>query len=103
MEGLVRRARDSASRDAYAAELACPPLPEALAYLWRIYRRLRRRKSGAGFGPAAIEWLDLDAFTRLTGMPLAPWEIEVIEELDDLFLEANAPQPMQQDEREAEG
>lgn len=62
-----------------------PPLPLALGYLWRAYNRLRRRK-GSGFGPGPIEWPDIDAFLRLSGFALAPWEIEVIEEIDDVFL-----------------
>lgn len=61
----------------------------ALAYLWQAYHRLRRRKGG-GMGPGPIEWPDIDAFLRLSGVSLVPWEIEVIEELDDLFLTAVA-------------
>jgi hypothetical protein len=30
--------------------------------------------------------MEIDAFVRLSGMRLAPWEIELIEELDDLYL-----------------
>jgi len=37
-------------------------------------------------GPNPIEWPDLEAFCRLTGMRLAPWEISIIERLDDCFL-----------------
>lgn len=33
-----------------------------------------------------ISWSDLDAFVRNAGFPLAPWETEIIETLDDLFL-----------------
>lgn len=61
----------------------------ALAYLWLAYRRLRRRKGG-GMGPGPIEWPDIDAFLRLSGLSLVPWEIEVIEDLDDAFMGAVA-------------
>lgn len=76
-----------------------PPLPMALAYLWQTYRRLRRRKS-SGFGPGPIEWPDIDAFLRLSGVSLAPWEIEVIEEIDDVFLRsvAEAQKPSRPDQ-----
>jgi hypothetical protein len=67
-------------------ELAAPPLPRALTYLWLAYWRLRRRKGGSGFGPSPIEWPDIDAFVRYSGMRLRPWELEVIEMLDDLYL-----------------
>lgn len=66
-------------------KLAVPPFPQALAYLWRAFRRIRGRKGG-GFGPSPIEWPDIDAFVRNSAFPLAPWEIEVIEDLDDLLL-----------------
>lgn len=58
----------------------------ALEYLWRIFKRLRRRKGSNGFGLSPIEWPDIDAFLRHTKLDLTPWEIEVIEELDDLIL-----------------
>ena len=42
-----------------------------------------RRRSG--FSAEPIAWSDLDAFIRLTGVRLAPFEIQLIEMLDDLF------------------
>lgn len=61
-------------------------MPIALTYLWQVYHRLRRRKGSTGFGAAPIEWPDIDAFVRNAKVRLAPWEIEMIEDLDDLFL-----------------
>lgn len=37
-----------------------------------------------------IEWPDIDAFIRRSGVWLSPWEIELIEDLDDLFLRSLA-------------
>lgn len=68
------------------AELAMPPFPEALAYLWRTYLRLRRRMAGGFAGPNPIGWQDIDAFIRRSGLRLTPWEIEAIERIDDLFV-----------------
>lgn len=67
-------------------ELYGTPLPMPLAYLWRVYQRLRRRAAAGGFGPGPVSWSDIDAFTRHSCFVLAPWEIEVIEEIDDLYL-----------------
>lgn len=67
-----------------------PPPPSCLAHLFVVYRRLRRRKGSNGFGPQAIEWSDFDAFGRLTGTELSPWEIAILEDLDDLFLFARS-------------
>lgn len=77
------------------AELAMPPFPECLAYLWQAYLRLRRRMAGGFSGPSPIGWPDIDAFIRRTGARLAPWEIELLERIDDLFVyrDRTAPSP----------
>ena len=85
---MIERTRRPHKRAEYEAELALPALPAALEYLWIAYRRLRRRKGGNGFGPSPIEWPDINAFCRYNHLDLVPWEIEVIEEIDDLFLDA---------------
>lgn len=69
-------------------ELAVPPFPKALGYVWRAYLRLRRRTAGGFSGPQPVSWDDILAYTRL--FDLAPWEIELIERLDDIYL---APDP----------
>jgi hypothetical protein len=68
----------------YEAQLACPPIPPALVYLWTIFRRIRQRVGSSGFGSSPISWPDIDAFCRHSRFPLAPWEVEIIEMLDDL-------------------
>ncbi len=67
-------------------DLALPPFPRALAYVWQAYLRLRRRTAGGFSGPQPIGWQEIDAFVRRSGIRLAPWEIELIETLDDIYL-----------------
>ena len=67
-----------------------PPFPVAMAYLWKAYMRLRRRKSMGFNGLNKIEWPDIDAFMRASRFPLAPWEIEIIEDLDDIYCRVSA-------------
>lgn len=98
-EGLLARSRRDEKIAEYQAALSCPPLPPALGYLWKSYRRLRRRK-GDGFGRSPIEWPDIDAFLRHSGASLAPWEIEIIEDIDDLFLTVNSSKPATPDKTE---
>lgn len=88
LEGLLARASDPAQRRRIEDELASPLMPLEVRYLWSAFGRLsgRRRFSEAGAHP--IGWDELDAFSRLTGAAFAPWEIEVIEMLDRLFLES---------------
>jgi hypothetical protein len=63
-----------------------PAFPEAMRYLWRAFIRIRRRNAGNGFGATPVTWADLDAYSRLSGLRLLPWEIEIIELLDDALL-----------------
>jgi hypothetical protein len=65
-----------------------PPFPKVLAYVWRAYFRMRRRMAGGFAGPNPIGWQDIDAFVRQSGLRLAPWELNLIEAIDDLYLEA---------------
>lgn len=80
------RARTPDRRAELEAELALPPFPEALRYLWAAFARIRRRNAGNGFGATPITWADLDAYSRLSGMRLLPWEMEIIELLDDALM-----------------
>lgn len=86
MQGLLARARTPEKVADLEAQLAGDPIPAAVAYLWNDFMRLRRRKASSGFGPSPIEWPDIDAYVRLSGRRLAPWEIEIIEDLDGIYL-----------------
>lgn len=85
LQGLIERTRDPRRLAEFEAEIACPPLPEALTYLWVAFRRLNARRGSNGFAINPISWPDIDAFVRHSGLKLAPWEVENIEMLDDLF------------------
>lgn len=75
-----------------------PPFPHALDYLWRTYGRLRSRKAMGYAGPEPIQWIDMDAFVRRTGITLAPWEIELLEEIDNIYLSERTQAPVSADE-----
>ncbi|WP_210300913.1 phage tail assembly chaperone [Rhizobium rhizoryzae] len=67
--------------------MSLPPFPEAVRYLWDAYWRMRRRKSVDMMGNAQpLEWPELQAFSTLSGLKLRPWEIRVIEWLDNIYL-----------------
>lgn len=88
LAGLLSRTKDPERRAQLESELVSPPCPPALAYLWRCYGRIRSRKGASGFGIGPLEWPDIDAFNRLSGARLAPWEVEILEAVDDLYLRA---------------
>ena len=56
-----------------------------LLHVWNAFNRLSGRRGSNGFGINPISWPDIDAFVRYSRMPLAPWEVAIIEDLDDLF------------------
>lgn len=90
LECLLARTRNPERRERLLADLVVPPAPLALTYLWRTFSRLSSRRGSSGFGPSPIGWADIDAFVRLTQFALKPWEVEVIETLDTLFMAAFA-------------
>lgn len=71
-------------------ELALPPIPAAVVYLWATFIRLHNRRGSNGMGPNPITWADIESFMRLSGVSLAPWEIEIIEDLDGVFFAQQA-------------
>lgn len=83
------------------AQLYVPPMPEGLSHVWDAWRRVRRRKA-AGFKTAnPIEWPDIDAFIRTTGEHLDPFDIRMIEALDDTYLASLAAGADEADRQQA--
>lgn len=56
-----------------------------LLHIWHVYNRLSNRRGSNGFSVNPISWVDIEAYVRLSQASLAPWEISIIEELDNLF------------------
>ena len=65
------------------------PCPESLTYLWNWWAGLAARRGG-GFGPRPISWQDLEAWARLTGIALSPFELEVLSDLEQAYLRIRA-------------
>lgn len=90
LEGLLERVRTPKRRAEIEEELRQPPLPEAARHIWGHFLRLSAHRGSTGFGPGPIGWPDLDAYCRMTRARLAPWEVEMIEDLDNLWLAEKA-------------
>ncbi len=56
-----------------------------MAHLWHWFLRMSNRRGG-GFGPAPITHRDMQAFFELAQISPTPWEVEMIETLDSLYL-----------------
>lgn len=79
------------------AQLAdAPELPDGLLYLWGWFMRLCAARGSSGFGPNPLSYAELDAFARLMGVTLQPWEVDTLRDLDVEFMRSVAqakPQP----------
>jgi len=64
-------------------------MPEVTEYLWHWFLRLSKRRGG-GFGPAPLTHSGMRDFFHLAGIRPSAWEIELLEELDDLYLQIQA-------------
>jgi len=68
--------------------LATPAAPAGLLYLLHSFHELGSARQ-AGFGsPCAIGWSEMQAWSRLTGTPLAAWEVRVLRLLDAAWISA---------------
>ncbi len=66
--------------------LDAPRCPEGCSELWAIFRELHSCRGSSGFGPLKITFADLDAYQRVSGTRLAPWELDAIRRADNAFL-----------------
>lgn len=73
----------------------------ALSYLWQAWARLRRRTPAGINGPNPITIEAIDAFVRRTGLRLDPGDIQLIEDIDDLYLSKMAEQASERDRQQA--
>ncbi|WP_414461825.1 hypothetical protein [Hyphomicrobium sp. DY-1] len=53
--------------------------------------RLRRRTAGGYSGAEPITLQAIETFSRLSSLRFVPWEIKLIEDLDDVYLASVAP------------
>lgn len=73
-------------------ELDGEPLPYVVQHLWTWFLELHRSRSGSGFGPNPIGYVEIDAWQRVNGTRLTPWETEVMFILDAAYI-ASIPLP----------
>jgi hypothetical protein len=67
--------------------LKAPALPKGCEELWRIFSELHACRGSTGFGPMRITYVDLDAYQRVTGKRLQPWELAAIRKADAAYLD----------------
>lgn len=91
LQAKLKRARTQEKRRDILEELERPPFPESLGYIWDSYADLRRAKARDAMGNVLpIDFLDLDAFNRLTRMELTPFEVKLLMDLDAIYRRAKS-------------
>lgn len=60
--------------------------PEGLLYLWEWFGRMNMRRPSMDGMPGPITNTEMKAWAELHGVRLSPFEVEVLDGLDSLFL-----------------
>lgn len=75
--------RQRGIRDPMLDAAACPA---GAWYLWEYFLRMSARRTGNGYGPNALSSAEVEAWARLNGVRLAPFEAEALDGLEARFL-----------------
>lgn len=77
-----------AKRAEFEARLYLPDFPEEYTFAWSSFFDLNNCRGSNGFGVNPISFSEIEAYTRLTGKVLLPYEINAINIIDSCFLKA---------------
>jgi len=55
-----------------------------------MFSRLNATRTSSGFGANPITYLEIESMSRLTGTPVAPWQVDLLRVMDSAFLSAVA-------------
>jgi len=67
-------------------ELQGPELPPGCGYVWTWFCELHAARGGNGYGPNPISYAEIEAWARLTGRHLTPWEVAALRVLDQVWM-----------------
>jgi len=67
-------------------ELAPVEVPDEALYLWGYFISLSSRRSGNGYSANPISNVEIQAWQRLSGVELLPWELDVIDMFEQVYL-----------------
>lgn len=90
MDDLLSRAERAGNEGRIAQlteEMRLPPLHRSAWPVWVKFLRLSRRRDWSDWGaPRLIKHTEIVAFQQLTRIRFAPWEIDLIEILDGVYM-----------------
>lgn len=73
-------------------DLILPPIPPGCQVLWEAFLELNGTRASAGMGPCAITYHDILSWQALMGVTLNPWELRVIQALDQVAIKSASEQ-----------
>ena len=65
-----------------------PQVPPGGSDFWTWFWELADGRGGNGFGPLPLSWQDMDAWARISGIELQPWQARILRAMDAAWLEA---------------
>lgn len=68
------------------AELKGPELPEAAAHVWGWFIELCASRQHGAYAVQSLTYAEIEAWSRLTGRALRPFEVAWLRTLDALWL-----------------
>lgn len=60
--------------------------PQSLMYIWEWFMDLHRSRGSNGFGVNPLSWTEIKSWSDLMRKDLEVWEVQVIKNIDGLFL-----------------
>lgn len=75
-----------ALRGAVPPELAPLPFPEGAEYLWGYFQSMSARRSSNGYTVNPLSHQEVQAWAARHGVVLAPWEAQVLDQLEELYM-----------------
>ena len=78
------------NREAEETLSGLPTLPEVLEYLWEYYNQLSVTRQNFGWGPTALTYQEIAAWSKLRNVKLDPWELDALLMVDSVFLTVSA-------------
>lgn len=65
-----------------------PQVNPIAEYLLELFWELSSGRTTGGFGATRLTWLDINAWSNMTGVVLTPWELGAIRKMDAVFVTA---------------
>ena len=56
---------------------------------WRMFSEISQGRTQNGWGPTPLSWLDINAWSTVSGVRLSALDLQILRHLDSLLLDAH--------------